>query len=115
MLEKFLGEIEQVPPLYSAVKVAGKKGYEYARKGENVVVERGRVRIMQIVLSSYEWPELEIKVTTGPGVYIRSLARDVGRDLGTSGYLAELERTRVGEYSKDEALTFVEFAEKFRK
>jgi tRNA pseudouridine55 synthase len=115
MLEKFLGETLQVPPLYSAVKVAGKKGYEYARKGEDIVLEPRRVTIMQIVLNSYEWPELEIKVTTGPGVYIRSLARDIGRDLGVTGYLTDLERTRVGEYGTKEALTLEEFAKRYGK
>ncbi len=97
---KFEGEIEQAPPIYSAIKVGGKPAYRYARAGKKVELLARRVLIKKIEILSYEWPFLKLRAVTGPGVYIRALARDLGRALGTAGYLTDLERVRVGEFTK---------------
>ena len=97
---KFEGEIEQAPPVYSAIKVGGKPAYRYARAGKKVELLARRVLIKKIEILSYEWPFLKLRAVTGPGVYIRALARDLGRALGTAGYLTDLERVRVGEFTK---------------
>lgn len=104
ILEKFVGEIEQVPPAFSAIKVGGKTAYKLARQGKSVELKARTVSIKEIELLRYEWPELEIKVVTGSGVYIRSLARDIGQALGTTAYMSSLERTRVGQFKKDQAI-----------
>lgn len=101
VLKKFVGDILQTPPIYSAIKVQGKEAYKLARKGAAVTLKPRRVLIKKIILISYEWPLLIIDVITGPGVYVRSLARDIGRELGVGGYLGGLVRTRVGEYTKE--------------
>ena len=105
ILQKFVGKITQTPPLYSAVKIKGKEAYKYARRGQKVELTPRVVEIKSIELLEYEWPVLKIKVITGPGVYIRSLARDIGQELGTGAYLADLERTRVGQWTKDKAVS----------
>ncbi|MDP3954034.1 MAG: tRNA pseudouridine(55) synthase TruB [bacterium] len=99
--KKFIGRIRQIPPVYSAIKINGREAYKYARKGKAPEMKPREVEIKSIEILEYKWPFLKIKVTTGPGVYIRSLARDIGNELGTGGYLAELERTRVGQFTKD--------------
>ena len=101
VLTKFEGDILQTPPIYSAIKVQGKEAYKLARKGKDVQLAPRPVVIKKIELVSFEWPTLIIDVTTGPGVYIRALARDMGRELGTGGYLAGLIRTRVGEFTQE--------------
>ena len=88
------------PPIYSALKIKGKKAYELARKGATPALSPRKVYIKDIEILNYRWPFLKIKVITGPGVYIRAIARDLGDMLGVGGCLAELERTRVGEYGK---------------
>lgn len=104
IIKKFVGKISQVPPIYSAIKISGQEAYKLARKGKTVELKPREVEIKSIKLLNYHWPFLEIQVVTGPGVYIRSLARDLGRDLNTGGYLKELERTRVGDFTKDQAV-----------
>ncbi|OGZ56343.1 MAG: tRNA pseudouridine(55) synthase TruB [Candidatus Ryanbacteria bacterium RIFCSPLOWO2_02_FULL_45_11c] len=108
ILHKFEGVIFQIPPPYSAVKVKGKEAYKRVRKGEKVSLEPRRVEIKSITLESYEWPFLLLRVVTGPGVYIRSLARDMGEALGTGGYLSGLVRTRVGQWTTENALSLAE-------
>ncbi|PJE50495.1 MAG: tRNA pseudouridine(55) synthase TruB [Candidatus Yanofskybacteria bacterium CG10_big_fil_rev_8_21_14_0_10_36_16] len=105
IVKEFIGDIKQVPPIYSAVKVKGKEAYKYARKGEEIELQPRKAEIDSIEILNYQWPYLDLKVATGPGVYIRSLARDIGKKLGTGAYLAELERTRVGEYTKDKSIS----------
>jgi len=104
ILPKFVGKIMQIPPIYSAIKVGGKEAYKYARKGQELEMKGREVEIKDIKILGYFWPMLEIKVVTGPGVYIRSLARDIGKELKTGGYLADLERTRVGDFTIDKAI-----------
>lgn len=108
----FEGKISQVPPAYSAVKVKGKEAYKRARRGEKVELKPRMVEIKKIEIEKYEWPYLKLRVVTGPGVYIRSLARDIGKSLGIGGYLTELERTRVGDFTKGKALTLEQFKNK---
>lgn len=112
VLGEFLGNTQQVPPIYSAVKIRGKEAYKRARRGEKVILEPREVKIKNIEILEYSWPHLKIKVVTGPGVYIRSLARDIGEKLRVGGYLADLERTRVGEFTKEKSLTLEELKER---
>lgn len=108
VLPGFLGEIKQVAPAYSAVKVRGKEAYKRARQGENFTLGYRCVRIDRIEIISYNFPDLELKVTTGSGVYIRSLARDIGQKLGVGGYVGKLTRTRVGKYDLKDCLKISE-------
>lgn len=112
---KFIGEIEQVPPMFSAVKIDGKRAYKLARKGEEVTIKAKRVRIDQLELLSYTPnSEMTIRVVCSKGTYIRSLARDLGEALKTGAYLTDLRRTRVGEYQAYKCINpehFVEWLE----
>ncbi len=112
---KFVGKINQQPPVFSAIKVKGKPAHRLARAGKSPTLETRPVEIKDIVITKYQWPQLELRVTTGPGVYIRSLARDIGQELGIGGYLAGLIRTRVGEYRLDGSLAVEDLAKKFAK
>jgi len=107
VLEKFEGKINQIPPIYSAIKIKGQEAYKLARKGQQPKMKSRPVEIKKIVIKSYKWPYLKIKVVTGPGVYIRSLARDIGQKLKVGGYLYNLERTRVGQFTKAKAKRLV--------
>ena len=103
ILKKFLGLIKQTPPIYSAIKISGKPAYYYARKGQEIKLKSREVMINQIGIEEYEWPHLRLMISTESGVYIRALARDIGKALGVGGYLVELIRTKVGKYSLDDA------------
>ncbi|KKU94339.1 MAG: tRNA pseudouridine synthase B [Candidatus Jorgensenbacteria bacterium GW2011_GWA1_48_13] len=111
LVEKFKGKIKQTPPLYSAVKVEGKESYKWARRGEPKELKPREVEIKDIEVIMYDWPNLSLKVVTGPGFYVRSLARDIGKELKTGGYVQELFRTRVGVYTDKEAIRLEEFPE----
>ena len=100
----FIGTLMQTPPIYSSVKIAGKPAHRRVRRGETVKLEPRKVKIHSIEILDYSFPVLKLKVTTGPGVYIRSLARDIGEQLGTGGYLTSLIRTRVNNFTIDEAI-----------
>ncbi|MFC1749931.1 tRNA pseudouridine(55) synthase TruB [Pseudomonadota bacterium] len=97
-IKKFEGEIWQTPPLYSAVKVKGKEAYKYARRGKEVKLEPRKREVKEIEIIDYMWPVLKLRIVTGAGVYIRSIARDLGEKLGVGGYLKSLVRTRVGNF-----------------
>lgn len=105
VLKKFVGHIEQIPPAFSAIKIKGRPAYKIARKGSTPKLKPRKVEIKKIELIEYKYPAIKLRVTTGPGVYIRSLARDIGQQLKTGGYLTDLERTRVGKFTKTNALT----------
>lgn len=115
LLPRFTGTITQTPPPYSAIKLNGKKAYELARKGKEVALAPRTVFIKKIKVISYRWPQLILKVRTGPGVYIRALARDIGKALGTGAYLEALERTRVGDFDKQKAMTLEKFGEWWKR
>lgn len=97
-LKRFVGEVEQTPPAFSAVHVGGRRAYELARQGREVALAPRTVRIDRIELLEYRWPMAVLRVVCGKGTYIRSLARDLGRALGTGGHLAGLRRLAVGGY-----------------
>ncbi|TAL20110.1 tRNA pseudouridine(55) synthase TruB [Patescibacteria group bacterium] len=103
-LTSFIGEIEQIPPMYSAKKIGGRKLYELARRGETIERRPARVIIKKIELVEAALPKRAvIKVVCGGGTYIRALAKDIGQALGTGAYLEELRRTRIGPYRVEEA------------
>ncbi len=102
-LNKFVGEIEQTPHAFSAIKIAGQRAYKLARAGKEVVIERRKVKIYQLKLEDYNYPLLKITVRVSSGTYIRSLAEDIGKELGTGAYLTALRRTQVGKFGIKEA------------
>jgi len=104
ILKSFIGEIQQVPPIFSAIKINGQKAYDLARKNKSVEMKSRTVLIKDIKIEKYNWPILIIKVTCGPGVYMRALARDLGEKLGVGGYMADLVRTRVGDFTIEKSL-----------
>jgi tRNA pseudouridine55 synthase len=97
-LSAFVGDIDQVPPAFSAAKVTGQRAYALARKGEDVDLKPRRIRVHAIDVLSYTWPRLEVEVRCGKGTYIRSLARDLGDRLGCGGLVEALRRTAVGPF-----------------
>ena len=104
------GAIDQVPPPHSAVKVAGVRSYKRARRGDKVVLKPRRVHIHTLELLGYDFPKLGVKIHCSAGTYIRSLAADMGRVLGTGAYLAQLRRRRAGGLGLDQALTLDQVA-----
>ena len=104
VVQYFVGEIEQIPPKYSAIKIKGKHAYSYARQGLELKLEPRKVRIYSLDVLRYEWPELEIRVKCGKGTYIRSLAYDIGQKLETGAYLKELEREQASEFVLSQAI-----------
>lgn len=97
-LDRFVGTVQQRPPAYSALHVGGRRAYDLAREGRPVDLPARPVRIDEIVVLAYGFPNLSIRVTCGKGTYIRSLGRDIGAVLGAGGMLTALRRTRVGAY-----------------
>jgi tRNA pseudouridine55 synthase len=97
-LQKFIGDIDQVPPLFSAAKVTGRRAYELARRGHDAALAPRRVRIDAIDLKRYSYPHLDIEVRCGKGTYIRALARDLGKQLGCGALIESLRRTRIGPF-----------------
>lgn len=97
-LKKFIGEIWQMPPTFSSVKRGGVRAWKDAREGKKVILGKRQVLIKEIEILSYDFPLLKLRVLTGPGVYIRSLARELGEELKVGGYVKELIRTRIGEF-----------------
>ncbi|MBR2989524.1 tRNA pseudouridine(55) synthase TruB [Candidatus Saccharibacteria bacterium] len=108
VLERFVGEGEQRVPAYSAVKINGRRAYDLARKGIEVEMPVRKVRIYELELVSYEWPELKIRCKVSSGTYIRALGEDIGAALGVGGYLTELRRTEIGEFSVKDAVALDE-------
>ena len=104
-IKMFEGEIEQVPPAFSAVKVKGKRAFDYARNGEEVKLQARSIVIKEIVVENFDFPFVQIKVRCSKGTYIRSLARDIGEKLGCGAYLYELRRTKIGNFEVEEAMT----------
>lgn len=103
-VQAFTGDIEQIPPMFSAIKKNGIPLYKLARKGQEIEREPRRVRIESITITDVALPYLHIEVLCSKGTYIRSLARDIGEKLGCGGYLSSLRRTAIGSLSVDEAV-----------
>ena len=112
VLETFVGEQEQMPPLYSAKSVDGKRAYAMARKGKTVELKPQHIAIQTIEPLFYNLPDLSIAVECSKGTYIRSLARDIGEKLNSGGHLTGLRRTRIGPYSVDNAISIENFLKK---
>ena len=108
-LKQFTGEIWQVPPVYSAVKIDGKRAYDYARKGEEVEIKPKLLVIEEIEMLHFENMELTIRVVCSKGTYIRALARDIGLALHSGAHLVALERTRIGNVKLADCMTIAEF------
>ena len=106
----FLGEIMQIPPAHSAIKVEGKRVYELARKGKEVKLEPRKVFIKEFEITAIALPVVHFRVVCSTGTYIRSLANDFGAMLGCGAYLSSLCRTRIGEFTLDNAMTIEEFS-----
>ena len=110
-LTKFIGEIQQVPPAFSACMVNGKRAYDLARKGEEVELKPKLLVIDEIELLECNLPEIKVRVVCSKGTYIRALARDIGEALQSGGHLTALERTRVGDIRIEDCLNPLEFKE----
>lgn len=111
ILLQFIGEIDQTPPIFSAVKVNGRRAYDMARKGEEVELRSKKITIKEIEVLDFKEQHLKLRVVCGKGTYIRSLARDIGSALHSGAYLTGLRRTRVGEFSVDKAYTIESFCD----
>ncbi len=102
-LESFRGDIQQTPPIYSALKVKGQRAYDLARAGKEVKLEPRTVHVSSIEVIKYEWPFVSLRIACSKGTYIRSIAHDLGQLLGCGGYVKELRRTKIGEYRVEDA------------
>jgi tRNA pseudouridine55 synthase len=98
-LKQFTGEITQRPPIFSAIKINGRRAYDLARKGEVVEMPERLVTVFALELLDYTYPEVKIRIHVSSGTYIRTIAEDVGKVLSTGGYCSQLRRTKVGEWS----------------
>jgi tRNA pseudouridine55 synthase len=103
-LQQFTGEITQRPPIYSAIKINGRRAYDLARKGEVFEMPERQVTVFSLDLIEYAYPEIKIRVHVSSGTYIRTLAQDIGAVLETGAYCSQLRRTKVAEYQITEAL-----------
>ena len=112
--QAFTGEIMQVPPIHSAIKIGGKRVYELARKGKDVKLEPRPVTISAFEITAVEMPVVSFRVVCSTGTYIRSLANDFGAHLGCGGYLGSLRRTRIGEFRVTDALSMTAAEEMIR-
>ncbi|ETN94586.1 tRNA pseudouridine(55) synthase TruB [Zhouia amylolytica] len=108
---KFIGEIEQIPPVFSALKKDGKRLYEFAREGKEVKVNPRVIKISEFEITKIEMPEIHFRVVCSKGTYIRSLAHDFGKALNSGAHLSELRRTKIGDFNVDKAITPEAFAE----
>ena len=113
--QQFVGEIEQIPPMYSAIQIGGRRLYDLARRGETIDRQPRRVRVDRFDLLVRSGPDVEFRVTCSKGTYVRSLAHDVGQELAVGAHLVALRRTKIGEFSVDDALTAAEIAKEIAK
>ncbi len=111
-LKTFVGEMDQIPPVYSAKFIDGKRAYEFARAGKAVEMKPNRITISQAELLEFNLPEITIRVKCSKGTYIRSLARDLGVALDSGACLTSLKRTAIGSFSLNSAITIEEFENK---
>lgn len=108
-VSKFIGEIEQVPPIFSALKKDGKRLYEYAREGKEVEIKKRKVTVSEFDITEVRLPEVKFRIVCSKGTYIRSLANDLGIALQSGGHLTELRRTKIGDYYVDIAQDPIDF------
>ena len=112
-LEHFIGENDQVPPLFSAIKIEGKRAYEHARKGSDMVLAPKKITISELELLNFSKQEIKLRVVCSKGTYIRALARDLGTELESGAYLVGLIRTRIGDLKLEDAWNVQDFIENF--
>ena len=105
----FLGDIEQYPPIFSAIKVGGKKLYESARKGKDVEIKARNINIKELEILSIQMPCVKLRVACSKGTYIRSLAYDIGKALNSGAWLSKLQRTKIGKYSLETSIDIQDF------
>ncbi|HKJ80130.1 MAG TPA: tRNA pseudouridine(55) synthase TruB [Prolixibacteraceae bacterium] len=103
-VQKFEGEIEQVPPVFSAVKVKGRRAFDYARNNEELKLQPKKIVIHNIKVEKFELPFVTIRVACSKGTYIRALARDIGKELKCGAYLTALRRTKIGDHNVEDAI-----------
>lgn len=108
-LQNFIGEVDQIPPVFSAIKINGKRAFNYAREGQELEMKSRKIQIDEIEVLRFEAPELELRIRCGKGTYVRSLARDIGESLGSGAYLVGLRRTRIGDQNVENAWTLENF------
>jgi len=96
--KSFIGEIDQVPPKYSALKVEGKRAYKLAREGKEFVIKKRKVKVVKFEILDFNYPEVDFKVECSSGTYIRSLVHDLGREMGVGAYVQELRRTKIDDW-----------------
>lgn len=113
--KQFTGEIMQVPPAHSAIKIDGKRVYELARQGKEVVIEPRKVTIKRFDIEKIDMPVVHFRVVCSTGTYIRSLANDFGAALGCGAYLSSLCRTRIGEYKVEDAKSIQEWENEIKR
>jgi len=113
-VQQFIGTIEQVPPEYSAVKVEGQRAYDLARKGKTVELKPKILVVKEIEVLKFDIPETKLRIVCGKGTYIRALARDIGQALNSGAYLTGLQRTRVGDYTLENAQQIEEFLQSLK-
>lgn len=104
-VEQFVGSISQIPPMHSAIKINGQRAYKLARAGKTVEMPTRTVTVYSLDILDYTYPILKIRTHVSSGTYIRTLAQDIGEALGVGAYCQELRRTKIGEYSIDNAKT----------
>jgi tRNA pseudouridine55 synthase len=107
--QTFVGDIAQVPPLYSAIHIAGRRAFSYAREGEEVQIEPKHITIYSFEITRFALPEIDFKVVCSKGTYIRSLARDFGLALESGAHLSALRRTRIGDFRVEEAIRTMDY------
>lgn len=113
-IQQFTGEIQQKPPIFSAIKKDGKRLYELARKGETTEIKERTVTIYKFEITKVKLPEIEFKIRCSKGTYIRSIAFDYGKALNSGAHLSALRRTKIGAFSVDNALSVEEFIENLK-
>ncbi|NCO54172.1 MAG: tRNA pseudouridine(55) synthase TruB [Bacteroidetes bacterium CG_4_10_14_3_um_filter_31_20] len=106
VLLKYTGEQEQMPPIFSAKQIDGKRAYKIARQGENPEVKTQKINIYKLELVNFELPEIVVKIVCSKGTYIRALARDFGNELKSGAHLTALRRTRIGKFNVSDAVVF---------
>jgi len=108
-VQKFIGVIEQTPPAFSAIKINGQRAYQLARKGQEVVMPVRQITVYDIEIASYNYPNLCINTHVSSGTYIRTLAEDIGNYLGTGAYCQSLRRTKIADFTIDQAVELSDF------
>jgi tRNA pseudouridine55 synthase len=113
-IHHFTGKVEQYPPIFSAIKIKGKRAFKSARKGQEVDIPSRTIWVESFDLLRYDVPEAQVRIRCGKGTYIRSLAHDLGQHLGTGAYLTALRRTAIGDFRVEDAWQIEDFIEKMK-